>query len=158
MTTTSFIDKFLRELPNYITCIPSDMISNVKTWSQIKIKKPFFVVNLSPSHVQNYGHWVLVIIHSNDNCELFDSLALSKDQLPIEILQFLSKFGRVRFSSKPIQSPLSNFCGVFVIARALSVYKAESAAKFYKNFHKQLLCQNDIIATQYILDSIQTLY
>lgn len=158
MTTTSFIDRFLRELPNYITCVPSDLINNVKTWSQIKAKKPFFVVNISPSNVQNDGHWMLVIFHSNDICELFDSLALPKDQLPIEILQFLSKFERVRFTRKPIQSPLSNFCGVFVIARALSVHKAESAAKFYNHFHKQLLYQNDILATQYILDSIQTLY
>ena len=158
MTTTSFIDRFLRDLPNYITCVPSDLIINVRNWSQIKTQTPFFVVNISPSHVQNDGHWMLVIIHSNDNCELFDSLALTKEDLPVEILQFLSKFRRVKFSSKAIQSPLSNFCGVFSIARALSVCKAESAAKFYKNFHKQLLYQNDIIATQYILDNIQTLY
>lgn len=158
MTTTEFIDKFLQDLPNYITCVPSDLIINVKNWSHIKAQTPFFVVNTSPSHVQNDGHWMLVIIHGNDDCELFDSLALTKEHLPVEILQFLSKFRKVRFASKAIQSPISNFCGVFAIARALSVCKAESATKFYKNFNKKLLYQNDIIATQYILDNIQTLY
>ena len=158
MTTTSFIDGFLRDFPNYIACIPSDLIINVDNCSQINGKTPFFVVNTSPSHVQNFGHWLLVIIHSHEICELFDSLALSKDQLPLDILHFLSKFKTVKFSTKPIQSPISNFCGVFVIARALSVCKGESPAKFYKNFHKELLYKNDITATKYILNNIQTLY
>ena len=159
MTTTLFIERFLSGLPNYITCLPSDLIFNINNGLLLKTQSPsFFVVNSSPSHIHKVGHWMLVIIHSKHEVELFDSLALCKDQLPAKIVQFVSKFKKVKFSSKSIQSPLSNFCGVFTIARAHSVCKGESLSKFYSYFHTELLHQNDIRATKYIIDSISNLY
>lgn len=159
MTSTLFIDRFLKGLSNYITCLPSDLIFNINDSLLLKAQSPsFFVVNTSPSHINNTGHWILIIIHSSQKIEVFDSLALGKEQLPADILQFVSKYKEVTFSSKTIQSPLSNFCAVFTIARAHSVCKGESLVKFHSYFHKDLLHQNDIIATQYILDTIPTLY
>ena len=159
MTSTLFIDRFLSGLPNYMTCIPSDFIFHVKDWSNTHVQMPcFFIVNTSPSHVLTQGHWLLIVIYSIQRCELFDSLALPADQLPVKILDFLSTFKKVIFSSKPIQSPFSNFCGIYTIARALSVCQAEPIAKFYGNFQEDLLYQNDILATKYIIDNIATVY
>lgn len=160
MTTTVFIDKFLSGLPNYITCIPSDLINHENNWLiPAGVHIPcFFVVNTSPSDIQHEGHWLLAIIHNRNKIELFDSLAHSKDQLPVEITKFLSKFKKVVFSSKPIQSPFSNFCGVFVLAKALSVCKTESIEEFYENFQHDLLYQNDSLVIKYILDNLESVY
>ena len=161
MTSTFFIDRFLRGLSRYVTCLPSDMVSNVKDLLRSNPNIPcpcFFVINTAPSHIHNNGHWLLLTCHNNNNIELFDSLALTKDQLPTEILQFLQEFKVRTFSHKPIQSPLSNFCAIYAIARALSVSKGESLSKFQQYFHNEMLHKNDLIATQYILDSIPTLY
>lgn len=160
MTTTLFINKFLSGLPNYITCIPSDLINHEKNWLiPTRVRSPcFLVVNTSPSHIQLEGHWLLVIIHGRNKIELFDSLAHPKEQLPVEITTFLSKFKKVVLSSKPIQSPFSNFCGVFVIAKALSVCKAEPIGRFYNNFQHDSLYQNDLLVIKYILDNLASVY
>ena len=158
MTTTLFIDRFFRGLPNYISCIPSDHVLNVKKWSQTLQTPCFFIVNTSPSHIQSIGHWMVVVIYNIERCELFDSLALPLEQLPVEILTFLSKFKKVTFSPRSIQSPLSNFCGIFSIARALSACLGETLADFYRNFQGDFLYKNDLLATKYVLDNISSLY
>lgn len=159
MTSTFFIDAFFREFPNYISCIPSDLILNVENWGQKRVLGPcFFIVNTSPSHILTAGHWLTCIIYSRDKCEIFDSLATPTEQLPSEILLFLKKFKKVVFSPRPIQSSISNFCGIFAIARAISACRREPLKDFYTNFKEDLLFQNDSLATKYILDNISSVY
>lgn len=158
MATSSFIDDFLREIPNYITCLPSDLITNVVNYPWVKSETAFFVVNLSPSYILDDGHWILVIMYDNGDCELFDSLALAKEYLPPDILKFLSIFKKVSFNRIQIQADHSNFCGVFVIARALSLIKSVTLPQFMENFHKEMLDKNDHIVTEYVMNNVKFLY
>ena len=159
MTSTFFIDAFFREFPNYISCIPSDLILNMQDCAQNRVSGPcFLIVNTSPSYIQTTGHWLTIIIYNRDKCEIFDSLAAPKEQLPSKILFFFKKFKKVIFSPRAIQSPISNFCGVFAIARAISACRRQPLKDFYRNFKEDLLLQNDSLATKYILDNISSVY
>ena len=159
MTTTHFIDRVLRDLPLYTTCIPSNHISSITSEIKAgKLKPPFyFIVNTAPAHIEIGGHWMLVYCKRAE-VEVFDSLALSRDLLPTDIIHFLNFYKKVVYSNTPIQSPSSIYCGLFAIARALSISNGQTLETFLSHFLTRDLDQNDLLVEDYIVRTLNEVY
>ena len=159
MTSTFFLHKCLKNIPNYTTIIPIDHLDKVETWFET-YKGPFpksFVVNTEPSNVKNGGHWILVTFFKENkhiNIEIFDSLALGGNSLPHQLSSQLDHIGKLMYSKIQIQSFTSDYCGLFCLYRCLSINIAQPLDVFYKSFSMVNLNANDSTVVSLIVNYV----
>jgi Ulp1 family protease len=132
--------------------IPADALESVIRWwgKWDGEKTKCFVLNTSPHNVP-WGHWLLLsFFKGKKRIELFDSLG-SPSLIPENIKTELRKVGTILITHSPIQKLNSNFCGIYVIARAQSIYRGESLKSFYLKFNLNNLEQNDTNCLKMVL-------
>jgi Ulp1 family protease len=140
----------------FMTTLPADALNRViRWWSKWDGEKTkCFVLNTSPRSV-HWGHWLLLtFFKGRKRIEVFDSLGYPA-LIPRSIRSQLEKIGIILFTETPIQKPSSNFCGIYVLARAQSVNRGEKLKYFYKKFNLQNLDCNDAICLKMVLQDLR---
>jgi len=74
--------------------------------------KSFLVCNTDPSHSKG-KHWIAFICVEKNECEIFDSLGVKKNELE-PYFKFKQKINLI-FNTTAVQSTHSKLCGLFVI-------------------------------------------
>ena len=120
------------------------------------------IVNTEPLDSNISGHWVLITFFSKNKalikCEIFDSLAQPISNLPPALQDYIRLLKiPVRYLTVQIQSDLSDFCGLFCMARFMSILINERLNIFTNNFNVRNLNQNDKISVKLILRYIREL-
>ena len=120
------------------------------------------IVNTEPLDSNISGHWVLITFFSKNKalikCEIFDSLAQPISNLPPALQDYIRLLKiPVRYLTVQIQSDLSDFCGLFCMARFMSILINERLNIFTNNFSARNLDQNDKISVKLILRYIREL-
>ena len=120
------------------------------------------IVNTEPRDSNISGHWVLITFFSKNKvlikCEIFDSLAQPISNLPPALQDYIRLLKTpVRYLTVQIQSDLSDFCGLFCMARFMSILINERLSIFTINFNIRNLNQNDKISVKLILRYIREL-
>ena len=120
------------------------------------------IVNTEPLDSNISGHWVLITFFSKNKalikCEIFDSLAQPISNLPPALQDYIRLLKTpVRYLTVQIQSDLSDFCGLFCMARFMSILINERLSIFTTNFNIRNLNQNDKISVGLILRYIREL-
>ena len=122
-----------------------------------KLKKgDCYIINQSASN-HSGSHFVAVFITSKTTAEYFDSYAIpfSIDKNLVEAFD-IGKLDIQQFE-KTIQSPKSQFCGIFCIAYLLSKQIDMKTEVFANLFAKENLLKNDKIALEIVKTFIQNL-
>jgi RNase P protein component len=122
---------------SFLGTFPCDIQPNVKN------KKEFSIIfNLSKHNTK--GTHFIAVYADKENIFYFDPLGHKCDNN--DILNFLEKNRRkrqLRAKFRKIQSCESIFCGFFCLAFLLSRKRKLPMSKFFKNFQKTNLKQND---------------
>lgn len=105
---------------------PSDQIP-------LKHSYPYFIVVNTDAANKPGKHWVLIWMESAEKAEFFDSFA-RRPQGPI--LRFLHRFKTILYNNKPLQSVLSEACGVFVCLYAILRSRGYSHSKIVYSFSR----------------------
>ena len=118
------------------------------------------IVNTEKSTSNKAGHWILLTYFRKNKklvyCEIFDSLAHNISEIPMLIVEYIRSLDvPVKYSHTQIQSYLSDFCGLFCIARFLSILSREDLDKFTKYFSNKFLNRNNKISVEYIFNHIK---
>ena len=118
------------------------------------------IVNTEKSTSNKAGHWILLTYFRKNKklvyCEIFDSLAQNIYDFPILIVEYIRLLDvPVKYSHTQIQSYFSDFCGLFCIARFLSILSGEDLDKFTKYFNNKFLNRNNKISVEYIFNHIK---
>ena len=118
------------------------------------------IVNTEKSTSNKSGHWILLTYFRKNKklvyCEIFDSLAHNISELPMLIVEYIRSLDvPVKYSHTQIQSYFSDFCGLFCIARFLSILSREDLDKFTKYFNDKFLNRNKKISVEYIYNHIK---
>ena len=106
------------------------------------------IVNTEKASSEISGHWVLLTFFCKNKsifrCEVFDSLAQRVSDLPPEIQDYIRLVkSPVKYSITQIQSDFSDFCGIFCIARFMSILLNEELNTFTSKFNIRNLNQNN---------------
>ena len=120
------------------------------------------IVNTEKSTSNKSGHWILLTYFRKNKklvyCEIFDSLAHNISDFPMLIVEYIRLLDvPVKYSHTQIQSYFSDFCGLFCIARFLSILSREDLDKFTKYFNNKFLIRNNKISVEFIFNHIKTL-
>ena len=120
------------------------------------------IVNTEPVGSNISGHWVLLTFFSKNKtlikCEIFDSLAQPIPDLPIALQDYIRLLKiPVKYSTTQIQSDFSNFCGLFCMARFMSILLNEGLDIFTNNFNIKNLNRNNKISVKLIFRYIKDL-
>ena len=120
------------------------------------------IVNTEPTTSNISGHWLLLtFFHKNKTlvkCEVFDSLAQPISDYPSTLQDYIRSLKiSVKHSSTQIQSDFSDFCGLFCIARFMSVLLNERLDVFTNNFNIENLNRNNKISVVLISRYIKEL-
>lgn len=147
MVSNIQIDSVLKDLTNYSGCFSLEEIDLVKPSPFKHISS--YVLNTFESQITRGGHW-LVITFFNDTSvvELFDSLGIPS-LIPLRIRNALSQFGKVLHTTKSLQDPFSDCCGLYCIGRNISINRGQSLTKFLDNFGPDNR-KNDILISRVV--------
>lgn len=145
MTSNIFIAQILDVFHSFLGVFPSDEYPKLP---RIKHGVLGAVFNTKSSKEHVCGHWVLISYFIYDYklifCEIFDSLSLNENILPTNIIEYISSLKtHVKYSKIRVQSLESEFCGIFCIARFLSIYLNECLNVFLAKFDTRELMVND---------------
>jgi Ulp1 family protease len=149
------MNQILGRMDMFMTTLPADGLNRVirwwRKWDGEETK--CFVLNTSPRSV-HWGHWLLLtFFKGKERIEVFDSLG-SPALIPGNIRSQLEKIGMILFTETPIQELTSNFCGIYVLARAQSIDKGETLKYFYKKFNLDNLDSNDVTCLNMVLHDL----
>ena len=149
MVSNVQIDSILAETGNYSGCFSLDEISLIKPSS---LKNPSsFVLNTFEKRFSQGGHWLLITFFNERSVvEIFDSLGMPS-LIPSRIRNSLLHFGNLVHTTKTVQDPLSDCCGLYVIARSISVNKGQSLARFLDNFGRDTR-KNDVLINRVVAE------
>ena len=137
--------------------LPCDFFVEEMKKKKGKLKKgDCYIINQSASN-HSGSHFVAVFITSKTTAEYFDSYAIpfSIDKNLVEAFD-IGKLEIQQFE-KTIQSPKSQFCGIFCIAYLLSKQIDMKTEVFADLFAKENLLKNDKIALEIVKTFIQNL-
>ena len=114
----------------------------------------FLIVNTENYSSPKMGHWVSISTYVERGSvilEVFDSLALPISLLSENIRRMImsSNFDILKKNQQILQSMTSNFCGIYCIARFISLLKEVSLTNFLKMFGK-IKSENDGHVVKYI--------
>jgi len=120
------------------------------------------IVNTETAATENSGHWMLITFFTKNKtlvkCEVFDSLAQHKSHLPPMIQDYIRLLNSpVKYSTTQIQSNFSDFCGLFCVARLMSILLNEGLNTFTSNFTTRNLEQNNETSVNLISRYIKVL-
>ena len=108
------INFFLRDIPNFIGCYAQDELKNIYFQSL----PVFFVVNFDSS-IYGGTHWIAIYL-AKKRLEIFDPLGFNVSRwpnIPNQLLYFLHKFSLHRrvYLMKEVQPYSSTLCGFYCI-------------------------------------------
>ena len=155
MVSNIQIDSVLGGVANYSGCFSLDEIDLIKPST---LKDPSsFVLNTFERRFSQGGHWLLVTFFKDKSeVEIFDSLGMPS-LIPSRIGNTLLHFGNLIHTTKLLQNPLSDCCGLYVIGRSISINRGQSLKRFLDNFgqdnHKNDTLMNRVVA-QYLNGNI----
>lgn len=114
----------------------------------------FIIVNTEDLSSPKMGHWISISKYDEAGIsilEVFDSLAYPISLLSQNIKRMIMRthFDVLKTNQKILQALTSNFCGIYCIARFVSLLECTSLTNFLKNFGDNRL-KNDKIAVDYI--------
>ena len=120
------------------------------------------IVNTETAASENSGHWMLITFFNKNKtlvkCEVFDSLAQHKSDLPSMIQDYIRSLkSPTKYSTTQIQSNFSDFCGLFCVARFMSILLNEGLNTFTSNFTTRNLEQNNKTSVNLISRYIKVL-
>ena len=120
------------------------------------------IVNTETAASENSGHWMLITFFNKNKtlvkCEVFDSLAQHKSDLPSMIQDYIRSLkSPTKYSTTQIQSNFSDFCGLFCVARFMSILLNEGLNTFTSNFTTRNLEQNNETSVNLISRYIKVL-
>ena len=118
------------------------------------------IVNTEPITSNISGHWVLITFFSKNKtlikCEIFDSLSQPMSDFPPALQDYIRLLKiPVKYSTTQIQSDFSDFCGLFCMARFMSVLLNEGLNIFTNNFNTENLNRNNKISVKLIFRYIK---
>lgn len=116
----------------------------------------FFIVNTEPISSQQMGHWIAFSRYRDAGevvLELFDSLGYPVSSLSSNIKQIVKSASYESFvtNQRILQPPSSNFCGLYCIARFISLLHEEALKDFLNAFSSEREL-NDTRVCTYIRD------
>ena len=116
----------------------------------------FLIINSEEISSNRSGHWLSFTRYKEDGrcvLEFFDSLAFPHSLLPENVKKMIavSDFDIFKTNQKILQSVASNYCGLYCIARFLSLLHETRLEKFLNTF-KVDKALNDQIVVMYIRD------
>ena len=114
----------------------------------------FIIVNTEDLNSPKMGHWISISKYEEGGSsilEVFDSLAFPISLLSQNIKRMIMRthFDILKTNQQILQSLTSNFCGIYCIARFVSLLECTTLTNFLKIFGKIKL-KNDRIAVDYI--------
>ena len=159
MCSNIFLTRVLKRFKNFEGVFACDELKTI-TLSERKFSS--VILNTEKSSSDKSGHWVLLTYFRKNkkliHCEIFDSMGYNTNELPPLIREYIRCLDiHVEYSYTQIQSYFSDFCGLFCIARFLSILSGEDLNKFTKYFNNKVLNRNDKIAVEVIFSHIKTL-
>lgn len=155
MVSNVYLDKTLRDIEGWRGVYPADNVP-----SKIFTRSPrpqFTIINTNPINVPG-GHWLLLSRYNSRDgivLELFDSLAYPISVLDDRIKKvFIQEtYALFKTNVKIIQHVNSRYCGIFAIARILSILKDQSLLSHLKIYSEKLE-DNSRICYLYIRSSV----
>ena len=109
----------------------------------------FFVVNLNPHFIRNNGHFVTIITYP-DGCLYIDSFGIGP---PKQLEQFFGETKkRVSVNMQQVQTPSSNYCGLYCCLFILFFDRCFSSSppNFTVKFFDRNLSKNDQKCVNYL--------
>ena len=159
MCSNIFLISVLKRFRNFEGVFACDELDAL---TLAKKKMSSVIVNTEKSTSNISGHWILITYFRRNKklvcCEIFDSMAYNINKLPKLIVEYIRSLDiPVKYSHTQIQSYLSDYCGLFCIARFLSILSKEDLDKFTKYFNKKFLIRNNKKSVEIIFNHIKTL-
>ena len=119
-------------------------------------KMEFLIINSEEISSNRSGHWLSFMRYREDGrcvLEFFDSLAIPHSLLPENVKKMIaiSHFDIFKSNLKILQSVASNYCGLYCIARFLSLLNRMRLEKFLSTFEADKVL-NDHVVVMYIRD------
>jgi len=119
-------------------------------------RKKFSLV-FNTGHSQSTGEHFVAIYCNKNKLYYFDSLGGTN--IDVNISDFIQEIIRRRaliLCNKPIQHPISSFCGFYCLAFLLAKDKLCDDKIFYSHFNKKSLFENDKNAVYFITTYVNT--
>ena len=156
MVSNYFLQDVLGGFDNFRGVYAADTIDTNILRKEYSGAQEFFIVNTEPISSQQMGHWIAFSRYREDGevvLELFDSLAYPVSSLHSNIKQIVKSASYESFvtNQRILQSVSSIFCGLYCIARFISLLHEESLKDFLKTFSSDRE-SNDSRACTYIRD------
>lgn len=134
----------------------------LKTIEQPTKKILSIIVNTEPAGSNISGHWMLITFFNRNKtlikCEIFDSVAQHMSDLPPALQDYIRLLKiPVKYSTTQIQSDFSDFCGLFCMARFMSILLNEGLDTFTNNFNIRNLDGNNKTSVKLIFRYIKDL-
>ena len=157
MCSNIFLINVLKGFKKFVGVFACDELHTI---TSSKREFSSIIVNTEKSTSNKAGHWILLTYFRKNKklvyCEIFDSLAHNISEIPMLIVEYIRSLDvPVKYSHTQIQSYLSDFCGLFCIARFLSILSREDLDKFTKYFSNKFLNRNNKISVEYIFNHIK---
>ena len=154
MVSNIYLNSTLRNIDGWRGVFAADTIP-INPFTSPQSKPQFVIVNTSPIRDSD-GHWVLLSKYSesgNTVLEVCDSYGwpLSSLHQNIQTVLLTVKFDFLLTNNQNIQHIQSNYCGLFTIARIVSILRSESLQK-----HLSLYSANLSKNNQRCIDYIRT--
>ena len=154
MCSNTYLSSLLNEFKCFVGVFSCDNLPLIKANGE-DLKS--IIINTNKSGVMFGGHWLLLTLYFKKNnlvyCELFDSLGLDKQGIPLILRDYIRSFKvKVKYLSTQLQSMSSDFCGLYCVCRFLSNILSESKVQFIKHFNLSSLKSNDKIVVRLIFN------
>ena len=148
--SSSFIEKSIKCLPNFIGCFAEDELSDL-TVTQFPC---FLVVNIDSSQMQG-SHWLAIGLFRNE-IEIFDPMGFkifNWPRVPCDLLKFLHRMSVTRKVSiaKRTQSNSSHLCGFYCLFYLFlrPIVKLRRICSYFYSLYSQLTL-NDFILYKFL--------
>ncbi len=156
MVSNYFLLDVLGGFENFKGVYAADTIDTGILRKEYSEAPEFFIVNTEPISSQRMGHWITFSRYRENGevvLEMFDSLAYPLSSLSRNIQQIMKSGSYENFltNQKVLQTVSSNFCGLYCIARFISLLHKESLKDFLNAFSSDRE-QNDERVCKYIRD------
>ena len=159
MCSNVYLTSVLKRYTNFGGVFACDELESLELPT---VKVLSIIVNTEPSTSNISGHWVLLTFFRKNKtfvkCEVFDSLSQPMSDYPPALQDYIRSLKiPVKYSATQIQSDFSDFCGLFCIARFMSVLLNERLDIFINNFNIENLNRNNKISVVLISRYIKEL-
>lgn len=143
MTTNIYLDSVLSRIPVYAGIYASDQLSSIRG----PLAGKLILANTNAlEEVETRGHWLAIYFTHNGRAEIFDSLCMDLRIRCPTVVEFCeNNASSIIYTPYRIQPANSRLCGIYCIARTLSISLGIALSGFCALFHRDEIEYNDFL-------------